>query len=60
METEEIQIVEEDQEKEEIIVEEDLIHSRIVIRRFIKGLVMENIIIIEGLDQMADLVIGTK
>ena len=56
----EIRKVEEDNEIEEIIVEEDLILSRTVIKRFSNDLVMANIIIIEDLDQIIDMTTGMK
>ena len=46
--------------REEIIVEEDLIHSKMVIKRFLNDQVMLNIIITEDPDQMADMITGMK
>ena len=52
--------VEEDRKKEEIILEEDLVHSRMVIRGFLKGQVMANIIITEDPGQTIDMTTGMK
>ena len=61
METEEIQAVEEDHVKEETIaIGTDQILSRMVIRRFTRNLIMENIIMAEEPDQTANLNIGMR
>ena len=57
---EETHKVEEDNEIEEITVEEDLILSRTVIKRFSNDQVMANIIIEEDPDQTVDMITGTR
>ena len=57
---EETHKVEEGHKREEGILEEDLIHSRMVIKRFLNDQVMANIIIIEDPDQMADMITGMR